>query len=88
MILDPLKCGGCGNDTHLVYNQRKHSEGRDHYAKIIFECCQCGSRSTISITEPKIMIGDADSDPDVMNGFKSKPHKDHGKGTICGGWDD
>lgn len=82
MIIDPLKCGGCGCDTVRVFNQRPHDSGRDQFDKIIFECTECLSRSSIQITQPRIMIESASCDPDVINMAKGND-----MGTLCGGWE-
>jgi NAD-dependent SIR2 family protein deacetylase len=52
--LEQLRCGQCGEKKHKLY-LRPNGE-------IVVECVNCKSRSEITITHPKIVIGHNDGD--------------------------
>lgn len=52
--LEELRCGQCGEKKHELY-LRPNSE-------IVVECISCKSRSEITVTHPKIVIGHLEGD--------------------------
>jgi uncharacterized Zn finger protein len=52
--LEQLKCGQCSEEKHLLYVRQN--------GEILAECIKCGSTSEITITKPKIVIGNVSGD--------------------------
>ena len=52
--LEQLRCGQCGEKKHELYLRQNR--------EIVVECISCKSRSEITVTHPKIVIGHVEGD--------------------------
>jgi len=48
--LEKFRCGGCGNDTYLIFKQQ------DNETDLFTKCIQCDSMTEITITKPRIEL--------------------------------
>lgn len=75
ILIDQMKCGGCGADTFTVANHRAPDEHRATVGAvagdIVLTCTGCKSDSVITVRPAALAI--AWGEPE-------------GLGIICGGW--
>ena len=84
MIVDQLKCGGCGCEAMLMYNVRKSGSSRQDMQCLFAQCTQCGSRTAIEVRPAEIVLQSPDETKNWPKGLYAGPDT----GVLCGGWAD